>query len=343
MRLAVDVMGSDRGAEELLAGIKLALAAESSIETLWIVGQPGVIQPAMERLGLVDARCRVHPASEVLTMDDDPALAVRRKKDSSMRRAIDLVREGEADAVISAGNTGALVAGATVRLGRLEGVKRPALACVLPSKSGAFVLLDGGANPECPAEVLVQFAVMGCEYARGMLGVERPRVAVISNGAELSKGTELTRAAVSLLQRTRVHCTGYCEGYDLFMGNVDVAVCDGFVGNIVLKTTEGMGKTVSALLKQELSSSWRRKLGALIAMPGLRAIRERMNPDVYGGAPLLGLAGSVIKVHGGATRDALKAAIRQTVGVMRVQLNTVIVRELAHAAAALTEHPAAAA
>jgi phosphate acyltransferase len=340
MRLAVDVMGGDRGPEELLEGIKLALADDKDVETLWVVGLESEISKAIEHIALRDPRIRIHAASEVLSMDDDPGLAVRRKKDSSLMRALGLVREGEADAVISSGNTGALVAGATVRLGRLDGVKRPALACVMPTKTAAFVLLDGGANPDCPPEVLVQFAVMGSEYARAMLGIENPRIGVISNGSELHKGTDLTRAAVQMLQKTHLNCVGYCEGHDLFAGEVDVAVCDGFVGNIVLKTSEGLGKVVGGLLKEELGAGILRKLGALLAMNGLRKVRSRMNPDTYGGAPLLGLSGNAFKIHGGANRHALHAAIRQSARAVRTQLNAAIIRGIARTTESLAHAPA---
>lgn len=336
MRLAVDAMGGDQGPEELLHGIKLGLAAESGLTTLWIVGRMEELRITAARMGLTDSRVQFHPASEVLTMDDDPAVAIRRKKDSSLLRAIELVREGQADAVISSGNTGAMIAGATFRLGRLEGVKRPTLACVMPTRTGAFVLVDGGANPECTPELLLQFAVMGSVYSRAMLGVERPRVGVISNGTEPGKGTELTRMAVELIGRTSLNSLGYCEGYDLFTGGVDVAVCDGFVGNVVLKTSEGLGKTMGALMKAELKANPIRQLGALLAMGGLRQIRQRLNPDTYGGAPLLGLQGNVFKIHGSANRFALMNAIRQSVRAVHQQLNATIIRELAQAAARLS-------
>jgi glycerol-3-phosphate acyltransferase PlsX len=233
-----------------------------------------------------------------------------------------------------------LVAGATVRLGRLEGIKRPSLACVMPSRTGAFVLLDGGANPECTAEILVQFAVMGSVYSHAMLGIERPRVGVLSNGSEESKGTDLTRTAVALIRKTSLNCIGYCEGFDLFTDGVDVAVCDGFVGNLVLKTSEGLGKTVGYLVRSELIDhpSPLRKLGALLASGGLRRIRARMNPETYGGAPVLGLHGSVIKIHGSARREALKNAILQGSRAVSQKLNEEIIRQVA-AATAATERP----
>ncbi len=341
MRVAVDVMGGDLGPAELLHGIRLGLAADSSIKEVFVVGREAELRPLAQSVGLTDPRVEFYQASEVLTMEDDPALAVRRKKDSSLLKALELVSNDQADAAISSGNTGALVAGATVRLGRLEGIKRPSLACIMPSRTGAFVLLDAGANPECTPEILLQFAVMGSVYSHAMLGIERPRVGVLSNGSEESKGTDLTRAAVDLIRRTSLNCTGYCEGFDLFTDGVDVAVCDGFVGNLVLKTSEGLGKTVGYLVRTELVEhpSPLRKLGALLASGGLRRIKSRMNPETYGGAPVLGLRGSVVKVHGSARRDALKNAILQSSRAVSQSLNQEIVRQINAAAAAATAAP----
>lgn len=336
MRLAVDVMGGDQGPAELLHGIRLGLAADPSIGKVYVVGRESELLPLAKQVGLTDPRVEYHNASEVLTMEDDPTVAVRRKKDSSLLRALSLVSDEKADAAISSGNTGALVAGATFRLGRLDGVKRPSLACVMPSRTGAFVLLDGGANPECTPEILLQFAVMGSVYSHAMLGIEKPRVGVLSNGSEETKGTDLTRSALALIRKTSLNCTGYCEGFDLFTDGVDVAVCDGFVGNLVLKTSEGLGKTVGYLVRTELVNhpSPFRKLGALLAAGGLRKIRARMNPETYGGAPILGLHGSVVKIHGSARRDALKNAIQQCSRAIRQNLSEEIVRQIAAATAA---------
>lgn len=334
MRLAVDVMGGDQGPAELLHGIRLGLAADSSITELRVVGPEDQLRTLAREAGLDDPRVVFHQAGEVLTMEDDPALAVRRKKDSSLMRALELIREQATDAVISSGNTGALVAGATVRVGRLEGVRRPSLACIMPSRTGAFVLLDGGANPDCTPEILLQFAVMGSVYYKAMLGIDHPRVGVLSNGIEESKGTDLTRATLALIRKTSLNCVGYSEGSDLFKGTVEVGVCDGFVGNLILKTAEGLGQTVGYLLRTELTANPLRKAGALLASGGLRRIKERMNPETYGGAPVLGLRGSVVKIHGSAKRLALKNAILQSARAVNQRLNDEIVREIARAEAA---------
>lgn len=331
MRLAVDVMGGDQGPAELLHGIRLGLAADPSITELRVVGPEESLRTLAREVGLNDPRVTYHQAGEVLTMEDDPALAVRRKKDSSLMRALELLRDESADAVISSGNTGALVAGATVRVGRLEGIRRPSLACIMPSREGAFVLLDAGANPDCTPEILLQFAVMGSVYSRAMLGVASPRVGVLSNGTEESKGNDLTRATLTLIRKTNLTCVGYAEGSDLFKGTVEVGVCDGFVGNLILKTAEGLGQTVGYLLRTELTANPLRKAGALMASAGLRCIKERMNPETYGGAPILGLQGCVVKIHGSAKRVALKHAILQSARAVNQRLNEEIVREIARA------------
>lgn len=336
MRLAVDVMGGDHGPEELLQGVKLGLEAETGITKVHVVGPADLLGPLLDRLHLRnDPRVELRPASEVVTMDDDPALALRRKKDSSVLRTLELVRDGHADAAISSGNTGALYAGACIRLGRLEGVLRPTIACILPSFHGAWVLVDGGANPECEPEHLVQFGVMGSAYARAVLGIENPRVGILSNGSEDAKGTELTRAALDQMRRAPVNATGYCEGYDLFMDGVDVCVCDGFVGNIVLKSAESLGKAVRGMLKEELTASPVRKAGALLARGGLRRIAERMNPDTYGGAPLLGLRGWVFKVHGSARRIPILHTVHQARRCVELGLADTLISEIARTSAAL--------
>lgn len=335
MRLAVDLMGGDHGPEELLQGVKLGLAAESAITELHAVGPEPEIRRILTEIGLSDSRVRIRHASEVLTMEDKPVQGLRKKKDCSILRAMELVRDGVADAVISSGNTGGIVAAATIRLRTLEGIERPTIACVMPSKSGAWVLVDSGANPECTPEILLQFGVMGASYSKAMLGVPSPRVGVLSNGTEESKGTELTRQAVALVRASGLNSIGYCEGYDLFMDGVDVCVCDGFVGNIVLKSAESLGKAVGAMLKEELKANPIRMLGAFIARNGLNGIRTRMNPEAYGGAPLLGINGCVIKIHGSAKRSNVRHAIHQAVRYVGLGLNATLVRDMVAAQSAV--------
>ncbi len=330
MRIAVDVMGGDHGCAVVTQGVKLALEADSRISAILLVGKQDEIQSALTSTGLRDDRVQIVHASEILTMEDNPVEAIRKKKDSSMVRAIDLAREGKADAVISPGNTGALVAG-SMKLRRLEGVERPAIAARMPSRTGDFVLLDAGANPVCEPQHLAQFAVMGDVYAREILGLPKPRVGVLSNGSEESKGNDLTRAASALCAKLDLNYIGYVEGFDLFDDAVDVVVADGFVGNIVLKTAERLGYAIGHLLKAELMASPIRMLGAKLAQGGLRKLKQRMDPEVYGGAVLLGLNGNVIKAHGSSRERAIMNAIRVAAEEVRHGLTGIIVKKIAAA------------
>ncbi len=329
MRLAVDVMGGDHGPEEILQGVKLGLAADPTIRELHLVGPEMEVRRILSEIGCFDPRLQLRQASEVLTMDDKPVHGLRRKKDCSIFRAVELVRDGLADAVISSGNTGGIVAAATIRLRTLKGIDRPTIACVMPSRSGAWILVDGGANPDCSPVNLLQFAIMGSAYSQAMLGIKAPRVGVLSNGSEESKGNDLTRSALALIRLSGLNSTGYCEGYDLFMDGVDVCVCDGFVGNIVLKSAESLGKAVGFMLKEELTANPLRMAGALIARSGLDRIRARMNPEAYGGAPLLGVNGCIIKIHGGAKRTNVMHAMNQAVRFLGLDLNETLIRNIA--------------
>lgn len=339
MRIALDVMGGELGCVVAVKGVKLALEADSRITSVLLVGQEDKIRPALREVGLTDSRAKIVHASEVLTMDDHPVEGIRKKKDSSMVRAIELVREGKADAVISPGNTGALVAG-SMKLRRLEGVERPAITARMPSRTGDFVLLDAGANPVCEPQHLAQFAVMGDIFAREILGIAKPRVGVLSNGSEESKGTDLTRAASALCAKLDLNYIGYVEGFDLFDDAVDVVVADGFVGNIVLKTAESLGYAIGHMLKRELMSSPLRMLGAKLAQGGLRKLKQRMDPEVYGGAVLLGLNGNVIKAHGSAKERAIMSAIRVATEQVQHGLNEIIIQRINAANERLAAAPA---
>ena len=335
MRICVDVMGGDHGCGILIAGARMALEASPQIQQLVLVGQESEIQAALKQQGWSDDRLRIVHASEVLTMDDKPIEGLRKKKDCSLLRAIEQVREGEADAVISPGNTGALVAG-SMKLRRLEGVERPALAARMPSRSSDFILIDAGANPSCEPLHLAQFAIMGSIYAREILGNKNPRVGILSNGSEESKGTELTREAARLCGQLGLNFLGYVEGFDLFNDGVDVVVTDGFTGNVVLKTSESLGYAMMHLLKSELTATPVRKLGALISQGAFRNIKRRLDPEVYGGAVLLGLRGNVIKAHGSAREKAVMNAIRVAGEAVQHQINQMIVSEISQAAGRLT-------
>ena len=329
MRIAVDVMGGDHGCAVVIEGIKQALEADGSIAALYLVGNEADVTPARKQAQLRDGRVEVVHASEVLTMEDKPQ-SVRTKKDCSMARAIELVVDGKADAVISPGNTGALVAG-SLKLRRLDGVERPALAARMPSKTNDFVLLDAGATPVCEPLHLAQFAVMGSVYAKELLELDRPRVGILSNGSEETKGNELTREAAKLCSKLDLNFIGYVEGFDLFSDAVDVAVADGFVGNIVLKTAESLGYAIKNLLKTELTATPIRQLGATLAKGGLMKLKQRMDPEVYGGAVLLGLNGIVIKAHGSSRERAIANAIRVATEEVNHGVNQTISQQIAKA------------
>ena len=330
MRIAVDVMGGDHGCGVVINGVKLALEADKRISSILLVGQKDKIHAALQAAGLTDRRAEVVHASEVLTMEDSPVEGIRRKKDSSMVRAIDLAREGKVDAIISPGNTGALVAG-SMKLRRLEGVERPAITVRMPSRTGDFVLLDAGANPVCEPQHLAQFAIMGDVYAREILGHTKPRVGVLSNGSEESKGNDLTREAARLCAQLDLNFIGYVEGFHLFDDAVDVVVADGFTGNVVLKTAESLGYAMMQMLKAELTASPLRKFGAMLSQGAFRSLKRRLDPEVYGGAVLLGLNGNVIKAHGGSRERAIMSAIRVAAEEVQHGLTEVITKRIANA------------
>ena len=331
MRIVVDVMGGDHGCEVVIEGVQAALREFGTITTLHLVGDEGQISAAMTKARLVDARVRIVHTAEVLTMEDKPLDVLRRKKDCSMALALDLTKQGHADAMISRGNTGGLMAAATVKLRPLENVERPAIATVLPTPRRCFLLLDAGANAECKPVHLAQFAIMGSVYSREILGNANPRVGILSNGKEEIKGNDLMREALGLCRRLDLNFLGYVEGHDLFEDHVDVVVTDGLIGNIVLKTCESMGRAIGVMLKSDLTQNSLRRIGAALASGGLRSIKRRMNADNYGGAPLLGLNGNVIKAHGSARALAIQNAIRVATETVQHDINQLIAREISNA------------
>lgn len=324
-------MGGDHGPEVLIEGVRLALEDNSKISELFLVGREDEIHAAMKNTDCRDRRIRIVNASEVLTMEDKPVEGLRRKKDCSILRAVDLVKEGKADAIISTGNTGGIVAASTIRLRPIAGIDRPAIATVIPAPENDFVLIDSGASVECKPHHLLHFAVMGKIYSQQVLGYKNPRVGILSNGTEPNKGTELTQEAYKLCQRANFNFIGYIEGHDLFHNEVDVVVCDGFIGNVVLKTIESFARGLVGWLKNELSKNPKRMLGAMLASNALRTIKRRMDPDGPGGAPLLGLNGTVMKVHGSAKAKAMMNAIRVTGDAVAHQINQSIRDEIAAA------------
>ena len=333
-RIAVDAMGGDLGPAEVVAAVKLALHQYPALNPITLVGHEAELNPLIALAGLAqEQRLSVFHASEVVTMDDKPLNALKKKKDSSMVRAIELVKNREAGVVVSCGNTGALMAGGTLRLRTMEGVARPALAAICPRQGGHFVLIDAGANPEAKAEHLVHNAIMGSHYCRVMLGIKSPRVGLMTIGTEEGKGNALITETHDLLRRVGdvVNYAGPIEGFHVFAEHVDVVVCDGFVGNIMLKSWESLVKFFSSMLKEELQANPLRATGALLSKGAFNALKERINPERYGGAPLLGLNGHILKAHGSSTRYAIKNAIRAANEIIKADLNHQIEADVARA------------
>jgi phosphate acyltransferase len=308
MRIAVDAMGGDHAPEAVVDGAVQA-ASEYGIHVI-LVGDRDLLHHLLQRRKAGDLPVSVKHASEVVEMHESPSVAVRRKRDSSLRVAFDLVRSGEAVAAVSAGNSGAAMAVAMLVLRLLPGVERPAIAATLPTLGGTTVLLDVGANVDCKPVHLIQFALMGEVFAHHVLKIERPRVGVLSNGEEETKGTELTRAADEALRKSSLNYLGYVEGRDIFAGKADVVVCDGFTGNVVLKASEGLAQAFGSMLRTELTSGLLPKIGYLFSRGAFRRLRRRLDYAEVGGAPLLGVNGIGLISHGSSDAKAIKNAIR---------------------------------
>lgn len=307
MKIAVDAMGGDYAPGEIVKGV-LEAARELDQEIILVGDEEKIVAQIGARK---DDRITIAHAPEVIAMGEHPAVAVRRKKNSSIVRAVQLVKEGAADAVVSAGSTGAAMAAALLGLGRIRGIDRPAIAGILPSRRGVTVLIDVGANVDCKPHQLKQFAVMGSLYAQKILGVPSPRVGLLNVGEEETKGNELTLAAYPLLREAGLNFIGNVEGRDIFQGTADVVVCDGFVGNVVLKAGEGLAMSLMHMIREEITRSWLAKVGTAMAVPALKDFRRRVDYADYGGAPLLGVNKTVIICHGSSTSRAIKNAVRR--------------------------------
>ena len=308
MRVALDAMGGDHAPREIVAG---AADAVRDFDVEVILAGPGDRLKDELRHVQEQGRLRIVDAPEVIGMAEAPAMALRRKRRSSIAVALDLVRRGEADAMVSAGNTGAVMAAALLTLRPIEGIDRPAIAAVLPTRRerGRAIMLDAGANVDCRPKHLLQFGVMGSVYAARVLGIESPRVGLLSNGEEDTKGNELVIRAAELLRRSGLRFIGNVEGRGVFAGDADVVVCDGFVGNVVLKFGEGLAVGIFSLLREELSRGFLVRLGVALARPRLRALALRLDHTEYGGAPLLGVDGICIVSHGSSKSRAIRNAI----------------------------------
>jgi phosphate acyltransferase len=325
-KIAVDAMGGDQAPAVEIEGAVQA-ASQFGIPVV-LVGQKDRIQPLLEKHDTTGISIEIVHASEVITMEDSAATAARKKKDSSIRVAARLMRDSQVAGVVSAGNTGAVMATVKMVLGTLNVVDRPALSTVLPTqKAKPAILLDVGANVDCKPHHLEQFAVMGDIYSRTIFGIRRPRVGLLSIGEEDSKGNELTKEAFKSLKHAPINFIGNVEGRDIFKGEIDVIVCDGFTGNVALKLSEGLIETFATMLRQELEKTIAAKVGYILAERAFRAFRRRLDYSEYGGAPLLGINGITIVCHGRSNVNAIKNAVRVAHDFCKHNVNHVIETE----------------
>ena len=328
MRIAVDAMGGDLAPREIVRGAVDAAIKLPAVSRIFLVGDSRAIERELDGCSFGSEKIEIRHASEVVGMDETPALAVRRKKDSSIGRTVDFVKHGEADALVSAGNTGAVVVAAALKLRTLEGVERPAIAAVMPTQGRPFVLIDAGANIDCSAKLLGQFAVMGSVYSRAILNQADPVIGLLSIGGEQTKGNEITKEAFGILNDAAENFRGNVEGHDLFKGETDVVVCDGFVGNIVLKTSESVAHAITHWMKEEFRKNPLRMVGTALLWSAFKVMKRRMDPETYGGALLLGVKGVCIITHGSSSCHAIFHAIRVACDSVHHRLNESIVEEI---------------
>jgi glycerol-3-phosphate acyltransferase PlsX len=332
MKIALDAMGGDFAPREIVRGGVEAAARLKGVACVYLVGAEAAIQEELRRCGgRAGPRLQIVHASEAVGMDEAPAVAVRRKKDASINRCMELMKSGEAQAVVSAGNSGAVAAAAMFTLGRIKGVIRPAIATVLPTRGRPLLLIDAGANMDCQEQWMAQFAIMGTAYSQAVLHQPSPVLGLLSIGTEDGKGNEVTKKAFGLIQRAGVNFRGNVEGHDLFIGLTDVVVCDGFVGNVVLKTTESVAHAIGHWMKQEFFRHPVRVLGALLLKGALTAMKHRMDPEVYGGAPLLGVPGNIVITHGASTHRGIYHAVRVAAAAAHHNVSQIIADRIAAA------------
>ena len=313
MRIAIDGMGGDNAPQAVINGVIQALNEYNDLE-FYITGPEEVIKEQLAKEGYNGDKINIVDAKEVISTNEHPVMAIRKKKDSSLCKALSLVKEKKCDAVLSAGSTGAFLAGCNFIVGRIKGVKRPALAPIMPGKNAPFMIVDAGANVDCKPEYLVQFAHMGKEYYKGVLNGENPSIGLVNIGAEEEKGNDLTKNTYQLLKNEEtLNFIGNVEPRDVTLGDTNVLVCDGFAGNTILKMYEGTASTVLNIVKDGmLSSGITAKIGALLLKPVFKDIKKRFDYKEYGGAPFLGVDGICIKAHGSSDGKAFKNAIRQS-------------------------------
>ncbi len=326
IKIALDAMGGDRAPRVTVEG-----AAWASLEQdtgIVLVGKERTIKKFLNKTDYDSKKIEIYPAEEVIKMSDPAASSVRRKKNSSISLGIELLKEGKVDAFVSAGNTGAVVCAAALKLRTLKGVERPGIAIVLPTLKDPCLIIDVGANIDATPLHLLHYAVMGSVYSKHILGKSHPTVGLLNIGQEESKGTELVKDASQLFEKAGMNCEGYVEARDVYLGKVDVVVCEGFVGNIVLKVTESFAQATSTFLKRELTKSLLPKIGAILSLPAYRAIRKKIDYSEYGGAPLLGVDGRVLIAHGSSNAKAIKNAVRTANEYVKHKLNQHIIEEV---------------
>jgi len=334
LKVIVDAMGGDNAPQAIIEGCAMALKQMPSLH-LTLTGPKDMLSAELAKYQFDSSRINIVDATEVIDMAEPPVEAIRHKRDSSLVKGLRLLSEGEGSVFITAGSTGAMIAGATLIVRRLPGVRRPALAPTLPSKTGRVLLIDAGANTECRPSYLAQFALMGSIYMKKVEGIASPRVGLVSNGSEEEKGNELTKEAFKMIRQMPVNFVGNAEGRDLISGDYDVIVCDGFTGNVVLKFLEGVAGVLFSMIKKELKSSLRTKIGAALAMPAFRSFKKSMDYTEYGGALLLGINGGVVKAHGSSNAKAILSTLRQAasfiesdvVGVIREEISKVVLSD----------------
>ena len=337
--VAVDVMGGDNAPSHEIAGA--VMAARRWQIPIVLVGKSASIELELSKLNIQGLDVIIENASEIVGMHDSPSDAVRKKKDSSIRVAFELVHKGTADAVVSTGNSGATMAAGMFVLKRIAGIDRPAIATLVPNLKDETLVLDVGGNVDCKPQHLVQFALMGSVYASQMLGKSTPRVGLLSNGEEDSKGNELTREAKRVLKQTSLNYIGYIEGRDIYNGRVDVVVCDGFVGNVVLKVSEGLVEAIGTMLRKEFRSRLWSRVGYLLAKPALKAFRRKVDYAEYGGAPLLGIQGTAMICHGSSSPRAIMNAVKMAHDNVTRQVNRKLTERIGEICALQSDAPEA--
>ena len=328
MKIALDAMGGDHAPQVTVEGAIETLKEHPDIEII-LVGDTSRIEKELQgKKRFPKDRLHLRHASEVISMDESPSYALRRKKDSSIKRAMELHKAGEAQAVVSAGHSGVAMALALFVLGKVPGVDRPAIGASLPTLKKPFVLIDAGANVDCKPSNILEFAYMGTAYFRAVFGIENPRVALLSIGEEDTKGNELTKEAFKLLKASGLNFKGNIEGKDLFIGDADVIVCDGFIGNVVLKLSEGLAEVIMKMLKREISDISTGRIAYLLMKPALRRFKKKTDYAEYGGAPLLGINGTCIISHGRSSAKAIKNALLVAYNLAKTGLHRTISEEL---------------